>query len=305
LPEVFYRAYGYHVCGPRAVRIDILERLADIIRPLLAWRPSAENATHPPRGATGEGAFTATPEMMSLLGCSPEELSGVLKALGFRVERRPTKKPASPSAPEAAVEDVSAAAAPTEDSAATSVADAAAPASVVDAPAPASEAAPESAPATVAEAETPEAPAQVKEPEFEEIWRPRRHTRAEPRKDGARARRQPNAAPKETQSAKAAPPPAGANGHGERPTGYVRRKDKGEGKDVRAGAKNQTNERGREQHQRRSKGFEKRPREDRRKPEVHSAAPPRKVGIEADSPFAALGALRDELAKRSKESSST
>ncbi len=307
LPEVFYRAYGYHVCGPRAVRIDILERLADIIRPLLAWRPSAENATSPPRGATGEGAFTATPEMMSLLGCSPEELSGVLKALGFRVERRPIKKPAAPSASEAAVDEVSALAAPAEDSATTSVADAAPLASVADATAPASEAAPESAPesAPAAEAETPEAPAQAKEPEFEEIWRPRRHARGEPRKDGARPRRQPNAGPRDTQSVKAAAPPTGTNGHGERPSGYVRRKDKGDGKGERAGAKNQTSERGREQHQRRSKGFEKRPREDRHKPEIHSAAPPRKVGIEADSPFAALGALRDELAKRSKESSST
>ncbi len=98
LPEVFYRAYGYHVCGPRAVRIDILERLADIIRPLLAWRAVPNNATMPPKGATGDGAFTVTPEMMSLLGCSPEELSGVLKALGFRLERR-LLKDATPAAP--------------------------------------------------------------------------------------------------------------------------------------------------------------------------------------------------------------
>ena len=72
----------------------MLERLADHIRPLLAWRPQAEGATAP-KGATGDGGFTATPDMMSLLGCSPEELGGVLKALGFRVERRPVKKAAS------------------------------------------------------------------------------------------------------------------------------------------------------------------------------------------------------------------
>ena len=47
-PENFYRAYGYHVCGPRSVRIDILERLADLIRPLLAWRRSGEGASGPP-----------------------------------------------------------------------------------------------------------------------------------------------------------------------------------------------------------------------------------------------------------------
>ena len=32
---------GYRVCGERAVRVDILERLADLIRPALAWREGA------------------------------------------------------------------------------------------------------------------------------------------------------------------------------------------------------------------------------------------------------------------------
>ena len=36
-----------------------------------------------PRGATGDGGFKAMPEMMSILGCSPDELGNVLKALGF------------------------------------------------------------------------------------------------------------------------------------------------------------------------------------------------------------------------------
>ena len=31
LPEAFYRVAGFHLCGPRAVRIDMLERLADQI----------------------------------------------------------------------------------------------------------------------------------------------------------------------------------------------------------------------------------------------------------------------------------
>jgi ATP-dependent RNA helicase SUPV3L1/SUV3 len=314
LPEVFYRAYGYHVCGPRAVRIDILERLADIIRPLLAWRASADNATMPPKGATGDGAFTATPEMMSLLGCSPEELSGVLKALGFRLDRRPVKQaPAASTAVEEAAppaEEAVAQAAPIEEAVA-------APAPPVEAAAPAEQPA-QSAPATVeAEAQTtaPEAPAQAKEPEFEEIWRPRRHARGDHRKDGAaRGRRRPDAGTRDQQSEKAAAP-ANANGHGEAASAAAdaRRKpaqgkpdSRGNGKGFRARTKEQPGERGREAHQRRPKPPEKRHREEqRRKPEVHSAAPPRKVGIEADSPFAALGALRDVLAKRSKESSST
>ena len=38
IAEALYRTAGYRVCGERAVRVDILERLADIIRPALAWR---------------------------------------------------------------------------------------------------------------------------------------------------------------------------------------------------------------------------------------------------------------------------
>ena len=96
LPEAFYRAAGYHLCGPRAIRIDMLERLADLIRPLLAWR--VESASEPPKGASGDGGFTVIPEMMSILGCSSGELSEVLKTLGFRVERKPMLSP-QPTAP--------------------------------------------------------------------------------------------------------------------------------------------------------------------------------------------------------------
>ncbi len=87
VPAEFYRAYGFHVCGPRAVRIDMLERLADLIRPLLGWRAKQDGET-PPKGATGDGGFTVVPEMMSILGCSTEELGQVLSALGFRSTTR-------------------------------------------------------------------------------------------------------------------------------------------------------------------------------------------------------------------------
>ena len=92
VPEDFYRAAGYHVCGPRAIRVDMLERLADSIRPLLAWRASEAGQT-PPRGSSGDGGFMVTPEMMSILGCSSTELSAVLETLGFRSEKRPMPKP--------------------------------------------------------------------------------------------------------------------------------------------------------------------------------------------------------------------
>ncbi|HUJ36911.1 MAG TPA: helicase-related protein [Hyphomicrobium sp.] len=277
-PEAFYRAYGYHVCGPRAVRIDMLERLADHIRPLLAWRSGAEGAAAP-KGATGDGGFTATPDMMSLLGCSPEELGGVLKALGFRVERRPIKK--APQAP--AGESASASAQDGE-------------ATVVDA-------APE-VPSVAAETDSA-GKVSASEPEFEEIWRPRRHPRGERRRDAPQRAKQPPEARVAAEAASASQPvqetPAmGANGGGN-------------GHDVRSQApREMRRERGkegaergpREAHARRSNVPERRRREERRKTEVLSAAPPRRAGAEADSPFAALGALRDELAKRAKESGS-
>ena len=92
--DAFYRTLGFHPCGPRAVRIDMLERLADLIRPLIAWRAPASNpSANAPKGSTGNGAFIVTPEMMSILGCSALELGNVLRALGFRSERRAAPMP--------------------------------------------------------------------------------------------------------------------------------------------------------------------------------------------------------------------
>jgi ATP-dependent RNA helicase SUPV3L1/SUV3 len=87
--EAYYRTMGFHVCGSRAVRLDMLERLADLIRPLLAYRADqAKPGSRVPIGATGDGGFIVTPAMMSILGCSQAELAHVLGALGFRSERK-------------------------------------------------------------------------------------------------------------------------------------------------------------------------------------------------------------------------
>ncbi|HXW22886.1 MAG TPA: helicase-related protein, partial [Rhodomicrobium sp.] len=104
LPDAFYRAAGFAVCGPRAVRVDMLERLADIIRPLTAWKPTETN-TEPPLGAAGGGAFRIRPEMMSIMGCSGEELGSILESLGFRREKRPIKRPAPDASEKKAASD--------------------------------------------------------------------------------------------------------------------------------------------------------------------------------------------------------
>ncbi|SHF52920.1 ATP-dependent RNA helicase SUPV3L1/SUV3 [Kaistia soli DSM 19436] len=96
-----YRVVGYRIAGNRAVRLDILERLADIIRPLIAWKPTSDNLV-PPEGAVDGNGFTVTVSMMSLLGCSGEDFAGVLKSLGYRLDRRPAPPKPAAAASEAA-----------------------------------------------------------------------------------------------------------------------------------------------------------------------------------------------------------
>ena len=67
-PKSLYRTIGYRVCGERAIRVDILERLADLIRPALAWREGAPGP-RPPGAFNGFG-FTVTGAMTSLTGAS-------------------------------------------------------------------------------------------------------------------------------------------------------------------------------------------------------------------------------------------
>jgi ATP-dependent RNA helicase SUPV3L1/SUV3 len=112
IEPTLYRTAGYRVCGERAVRVDIIERLADLIRPALAWR---EGSTLPkPPGAFAGGGFTVVNSMTSLTGASGEDFASILRSLGYRMERRP--QPAEPE-PASAPENQTAAApatAPTE-----------------------------------------------------------------------------------------------------------------------------------------------------------------------------------------------
>jgi ATP-dependent RNA helicase SUPV3L1/SUV3 len=85
--EPYWHAAGFQVAGARAIRIDMLERLSDLIRARVSWR-KVEGAAAAPSGATGDGGFRASPELMSVVGCSGEDFASILKALGFRCERR-------------------------------------------------------------------------------------------------------------------------------------------------------------------------------------------------------------------------
>ena len=88
VPKGLYRAAGYRVCGERAVRVDILERLADLIRPAIAYRPGLTQGT-PPAGAADQDGFVVTGAMTSLVGCAGEDFASILRSLGYVSTKRP------------------------------------------------------------------------------------------------------------------------------------------------------------------------------------------------------------------------
>lgn len=327
VPEALYRAYGFHVCGPRAVRLDIIERLADIIRPLVAWRPGADAAaasTTPPKGATGDGGFKATDQMMSILGCSAAELGNVLKELGFRSEQRAIVATAVVSTAETTpASDGSEAPTivPEAEAAATPpVTDASAVSETGETAAPAVETAPAAA-----------EPAATTEPVFETIWRPRRPNRNEPRghrgerQDHRPQRHRPRPA-ETTATAAAASGEAGGTGDSaataagaETPSGpghrrHDRHHKRGDGQhQSRRDGGQRGNQQGRPdrggdgaRHGRdRDKGRESRDRRDdpvAQRPST--SATQRRQQFDPDSPFAALSALRDAMSKRNSEPTS-
>ena len=105
IDPAFYRTTGYRVCGERAVRVDILERLADLIRPALAWREGAPGPR--PRGAFHGGGFMVVNAMTSLTGASGEDFASILRSLGYRMERlpKPSDPPPEPKVPVARTEE--------------------------------------------------------------------------------------------------------------------------------------------------------------------------------------------------------
>jgi ATP-dependent RNA helicase SUPV3L1/SUV3 len=117
LPRDAYRVLGYRQCGERAVRVDILERLADLIRPALAWRETSPGEK--PAGAFDGRGFVVTQAMTSLTGSAGEDFASILRALGYRMERRAPlpPKPAAvetPSVETPSIETPAAEAAPAE-----------------------------------------------------------------------------------------------------------------------------------------------------------------------------------------------
>ena len=73
-PETLLLA-GYRAAGERAIRIDMLERLADLLR--------AEDS---------RGGFEATPDMLSITGMTLDQFAGLMEGLGYNAERGEREK---------------------------------------------------------------------------------------------------------------------------------------------------------------------------------------------------------------------
>lgn len=112
-----YRVAGFRVAGERALRVDILERLADLIRPAIAYRPGVTMGEPPPGAADGDG-FVATNAMTSLVGASGADFASILKALGYASETRKGPAIKTPLAKAAPASPVQPAAPSAEDEAA-------------------------------------------------------------------------------------------------------------------------------------------------------------------------------------------
>ncbi|MEO0361871.1 MAG: disulfide oxidoreductase, partial [Pseudomonadota bacterium] len=96
-PEGFFIRAGYRAAGVRAIRIDMLERLADLLR-----------------DQDGRAGFEATPDMLSITGMTLEQFADLMQGLGFAAERgeRPKPAPKPEPAAEAAAKATDDAAAP-------------------------------------------------------------------------------------------------------------------------------------------------------------------------------------------------
>lgn len=279
----FYKLAGFRFLGKRAVRVDILERLADLIRPLLQWKPGSSAR---PDGAYDGRRFVTTTAMLSILGATPDDMEEILKGLGYRADA-------------VSAEEAQAFLASQQPTSVAPVSDAAETTDSGDDadPAPQEQAGEMPVAPEVAAEATAGEPAVAEEPKPVLLWRPG-GGRAENQRGGQRPqgeRRAPNNAPRQ--------------GEGRRDNRDNR--ERGErteqgGRPNRDGGSNRDggrpNHRGDRQDGRPDRGRGDRPeRGDRGKapqPARFEAKPPRKEKpIDPDSPFAKLAALKEQMKK--------
>lgn len=265
LPHAYFYACGYRPSGSRAVRIDMLERLAGLIR-------TARNEGNPREG------FAASAQMMSLVGCSGEDFEAILRSLGFRknvvkrkaVSEAPASQTQAPASAEA-TPDTAAAPAPGDTPPATDASLSDAEQEKTSTPQPADPASADAAPAEVDATPAAEVDASPEAAEEIEVtlWRP------------APRRPRPAARPNRQQ---------GARNQDQNAKGAQGADDKNNRRNKRSGERNK-DARGKQPRGKDSRGRDR----NSGKGQTYTAAPRREKKADPNSPFAVLAGLKAEL----------
>ena len=79
-PAGYHTMSGYRKAGERAIRIDMLERLADMLR-----------------DQDSRGGFEATPDMLSITGMTLEQFADLMQGLGYKAEKGERPRVRGPS----------------------------------------------------------------------------------------------------------------------------------------------------------------------------------------------------------------
>ncbi len=79
VPRSHYALSGYHAAGARAIRIDMLERLADLLR-----------------ARDSRAGFEAAPEMLSITGMTADQFADLMTGLGYQAKRGERVKQRAP-----------------------------------------------------------------------------------------------------------------------------------------------------------------------------------------------------------------
>ncbi|TRW96886.1 disulfide oxidoreductase [Paracoccus sp. M683] len=91
VPDGYYTLSGYHPAGDRAIRIDMLERLADLVR--------AQDT---------RAGFEANPDMLSITGMTLDQFADLMQGLGYAAEKGERAKVKAPEPAPATVESTEA-----------------------------------------------------------------------------------------------------------------------------------------------------------------------------------------------------
>ena len=97
MPEGYFTKAGYRLAGQRAIRIDMLERLADLTR-----------------AKDSRAGFEATPDMLSITGMTLEQFADLMIGLGYKAERGERAKIKADAANDAPDKDVAVGVVPVE-----------------------------------------------------------------------------------------------------------------------------------------------------------------------------------------------